>query len=314
VSIGLLIIGLALSIGIIINSEIQFNKANRVVTVKGRILFYSNRTSDAGQAIFMLKNGNIKKITPGLFPRFKTNESIIYWTGPDRGFTIYNLNNDIKKHLPFTDKLHPMQFDISPDGKTIVFLSSMDKDFEPWNLYLVDIKTEELKKITNFRDGNAGSPKFSPDGNRIVFSGPKTYEGKLGFSGIWVMDLRNSSMTELTKDLHWGGKYPSWSSDSKKIVFSSYEKNGPFIYNIYTMNSDGSDVKKLTDFKNDAIQPAYSPDDKRICFVYKIRGERRGSELFAINAEGANLTRLTPAKRTRFYPYFVSDKYPEWAK
>ncbi|HEY8541383.1 MAG TPA: hypothetical protein VIL29_03295, partial [Pseudothermotoga sp.] len=52
----------------------------------------------------------------------------------------------------------------------------------------------------------------------------------------------------------------------RKIAFVS-KRNGNF--EIYTINEDGTGLKRLTSNKNDDIKPQWSPDGKRIMYLSK---------------------------------------------
>ncbi len=69
-----------------------------------------------------------------------------------------------------------------------------------------------LRQLTHVAKGHAaGSPEFSPDGTRIVF----TIDGQ-----IWVMNADGSAQHQLTNQAGFVNQQPSWSPDGRKIVFS----------------------------------------------------------------------------------------------
>ena len=76
--------------------------------------------------------------------------------------------------------------------------------------------------------------------------------------------------------------YPMFSPDGKKIVFES-NRSGNF--EIYTINTDGSDIKQLTHDTSFDGTPAWSPDGKSIVFA----SERdKDPEIYIMNADGSN--------------------------
>lgn len=82
---------------------------------------------------------------------------------------------------------------------------------------------------------------------------------------IFAFNLRTDSLTQLTDAgaLH---NDPRWSPDGRKIVFASYETDGPLYedgepqwerYEVYIMNPDGSDVRQLTENEHFDAHPSW---------------------------------------------------------
>ena len=57
---------------------------------------------------------------------------------------------------------------------------------------------------------------------------------------------------------------PAWSPDGKSIAFAS-NKDGEF--NIYTINPDGTDLKRITTQTGNELEPNWSPDSKTIVYT-----------------------------------------------
>src|SRR6266536_4731772 len=72
---------------------------------------------------------------------------------------------------------------------------------------------------------------------------------------------------------------PAWSPDSKILaIFSSAGQNEQ--RQLWIVNADGSDPKKITDLKGYAARPRWSHDGKQIAFLY-IEGAGGGGPLMA---------------------------------
>jgi Tol biopolymer transport system component len=84
-----------------------------------------------------------------------------------------------------------------------------------------------------------------------------------------------------------------------ELAFVSERDGNP---EIYTMNADGSNVRRLTTNPARDTFPVWSPNGERIAFV----SERDGNaEIYVMNANGSNLVRLTANP--------AADGFPSWA-
>ncbi len=81
----------------------------------------------------------------------------------------------------------------------------------------------------------------------------------------------------------WAVTSPLWG----KIVFHS-DRDGN--REIYTMNSDGSNITRLTFNKADDVMPTWSPNGQQIAFDSNRDGN---DEIYVMNADGTNQRRLT---------------------
>ena len=74
-----------------------------------------------------------------------------------------------------------------------------------------------------------------------------------------------------------------------RITFTAKRDNN---YDIYVMNADGSDLKRLTHDPVVEWAPSWSPDGKEIIFQRVISGEN-DSEIYIMNADGSDKRRIT---------------------
>ena len=80
---------------------------------------------------------------------------------------------------------------------------------------------------------------------------------------------------------------PSWSPDGEYIAFSS-ENDGNF--DIYVMDADGGNPRRLTNHPEDDWDSSWSPDGKRITFT---SDRDRNFEIYVMDANGGNIQNLT---------------------
>jgi len=101
--------------------------------------------------------------------------------------------------------------------------------------------------------------------------------------------------------------YASWSPDGKRIVFHAKKNNNS---DIYVMDLDGSNLKRLTYNVEDDFFPTFSPDGKEILFVsYKRTSypQYNGLRIWIMNSDGTNQREIkTP------YPYGQHD-FASWS-
>ena len=86
---------------------------------------------------------------------------------------------------------------------------------------------------------------------------------------------------------------PSVSPDGKQVAFTS-TRNGS--YDIYVMNIDGSEVRRITDNEERDDYPAWHPDGKRLVVVSE-RGGRFDLYLYDVPAtatEGEPVAKTDP--------------------
>ena len=140
-------------------------------------------------------------------------------------------------------------------------------------------------------------PSISPDGTRLAFSTLRhgdNYE-------IGVSNLDGSNYRRLTKTRYFKGN-PVWSPDGTRIAFLSdrraYEDesdnmNPGETFNLYTMASDGSNVRSLVPAVGvHGYRPTWSPDGSMLAFVGNDYENRRDG-IYTVGVEGSDLIRLT---------------------
>jgi Tol biopolymer transport system component len=154
----------------------------------------------------------------------------------------------------------------------IVFQSSRDGNFD---LYIMNPDGTDQRNLTNSppsitSTNNNFKPAPSPDGRQIAFQTDR--DGNLE---IYVVDIQSGVQLNLTS--HSAKDYsPTWSPDGKLIAFISDREatlvnaeRDIWTNNIYIMNSDGSNVRRLTiDNETDGYGGlSWSPDGKKIAFT-----------------------------------------------
>ena len=89
-----------------------------------------------------------------------------------------------------------------------------------------------------------------------------------------------------------------------KIAFSS-DRDGDL--EIYTIDTDGTNLVRMTNHPARDTQPAWSPDGRKIAFTSD-RRNRFSLEIYVMNADGDRLEQLTTD-----HPPAVNDEFPTWS-
>ncbi|HVP57554.1 MAG TPA: S41 family peptidase [bacterium] len=206
--------------------------------------------------------GMARRLTEGegseVLPHFSPDGSRIAFTAEYEGNNdVYVIPRDGGEPLRLT--YHPFRDEVigwTPDGKDVVFRSMRYSVHPVYKAFTVPAQggfpvALPLDKVSFI--------SYSPDGKRITFTRNATegrtwkrYKGGLA-QDVWVGDLTTMVFKKLT-DYEGTDGYPLWVGD--RIYFVS-DRDG--IMNIYSMNTDGGDIKQHTTHKDyDVRWPAYA--------------------------------------------------------
>ena len=204
----------------------------------------------------------------------------------------------------------------SPDGKRIAFMSDRDGHVDilggvlNFEIYVMDADGGNQQNLTN-DPNNDSAPSWSPDGKRIVFSSDRdgNREGNRNNSEIYVMDADGGNQQRLTEN-DFFDTAPSWSPDGERIAFMS-RRDGHFIgdfglsYEIYVMDADGKNTRRLTNNRKSDSSPSWSPDGRSIVFSADRKADDVNFEIYVMDDDGNNQRRLTNNRE--------DDKTPSWS-
>jgi TolB protein len=136
--------------------------------------------------------------------------------------------------------------------------------------------------------GDNGSPVFSPDGKQIVF-----WRGGHQGASIYIVNADGSGLKRVKAFPGGLGDKIDWSPDGSRIAFDTPAFGPPKPSNIYTIRTDGTGLRQLTDATGRKINnglDSWSPDGKKIAFVSNMGGTY---EIYTMNADGTGVTQLT---------------------
>ncbi|WP_222983072.1 TolB family protein [Flagellimonas meishanensis] len=107
---------------------------------------------------------------------------------------------------------------------------------------------EIISRVTNYYSWDS-YPDISPDGTKIAFR-RRTEDDimgrKVGNSEVFIADRDGGNAHNISNHPEHDG-WPSWSPDGTKIAFAS-EREREKNWQIYTINIDDTELKRLTTF------------------------------------------------------------------
>ncbi len=166
----------------------------------------------------------------------------------------------------------------SPTSQDIAFMSQASGQ-QP-RVQVINLETGARQIVGNFPDMTS-SPRFSPDGQRIVMS---LQQG--GNANIYMMDLGSRTTTRITSTGAIDTS-PSFSPDGSQIVFES-DRGGQ--QQIYLMGADGSNPRRISFGQGSYSQPTWSPRGDYIAFTKRTSG---GFSIAIMKADGSGERILT---------------------
>ena len=270
------------------------------------IAFSSNRDGDYDIYIMDIKGKNLQNLTNSPTHEFKPAFSpdghrMAYVSSRHDGYLeIYVMNLNTKVSYRLTN--HPGHDDNpawSPDGQWIAFDSNREATYD---IYKIEPDGENLQRLTHGKVDRNYNAAWSPDSQSIAFASFREAPG------IYIMDADGGNQRRLANQPQ-SGHTPSWSPDGKQIAFSDIILGGhrdPLFFggsrDIYTLNVDGSQLRRRTRHPSMDIFPDWSPDGRSI--VYYSRWNQKTDIYLIEGGLGRRTGRLTR------HP--ADDKYPTW--
>ena len=190
--------------------------------------------------------------------------------------------------------------------------------YPSYDIFTARADGSDLRQLTSTPGYDAEST-FSTDGRKIVFTSMR--DGDLD---IYTMDMDGKGVRRLTTELGYDGG-PFFSRDGKQIVYRAYhpqtpeqiaryrQKLGenliePTVFEIWVMNSDGTNKRQVTHLGKASFAPYFFPDGRRIIFASNVNDPKgRNFDLYAIDVDGTNLERITYEETFDGFPMFSPD-------
>lgn len=242
--------------------------------------------------------------TAGPGQRHLTNGPIMFAATVNGTSQVFKINPDgsgLTQLTHATNAAGEYGSDWSPDGSTIVFEQTEDKDV----LYKANADGSSVAQISAPCRGKClgdDDPAFNRSGTKLAFDrafGP-IKNNSAAHLAIYAMNADGSGLTQITQKntpaFSTEDHKPTWAPDGSKLAFqrintSVTPKN---VGAIYVTNPDGTHIRRLTPLTMNAGDPHWSPDGTKILFNnYDEIVAGKDANLFTIRPDGTGLRQVT---------------------
>jgi tricorn protease len=150
---------------------------------------------------------------------------------------------------------------VSPDGKKVIYFSDRAGEYQ---LYVQEVAGGPATALTENLNRTAYSPRWSPDGTKILF-------GDKDFS-LFYLDIASRKLTRIDEshyldndEFTWESSDYAWSPDSRWVAYSFTRENRNNVIFLY----DTQEGKKtqLTDDFYDNLNPRWDADGGYLYFL-----------------------------------------------
>ena len=183
----------------------------------------------------------------------------------------------------------------SPDGGWIAFTSNRtqtqmgDEDrSDNSDILVIPADGGEARNLTSFNSGPDRGPVWSPEGDRIAFTGSLIENSGAGQNDLFVVSLDGGAPHNLTENLDYSVSGAQWSVDGQHIYFSAAQDRSARFYRISASGGEPETVLPGGEFVYGGAQ--LSDDGSTLLFTGSSLGVP--GEVFMAGADGSNIRRI----------------------
>jgi dipeptidyl aminopeptidase/acylaminoacyl peptidase len=170
----------------------------------------------------------------------------------------------------------------SPDGRFLLFTHRPFDDLNRLDIWLVEVKTGQIRELTNTPKLRNWGGVWSPDGTQIAFLSQRS-----GYNEVWLVGLDGSNLRQLSRagadaaDLEW-------SPDGTQIA-CSINRQGAL--ELALLAVDSGELRTLRTGKGYHAFPQWSPDGSFLTVEYE--DAVSPPDMYRVEVESGRSTQLT---------------------
>jgi len=227
------------------------------------------------------------------------------------------------------------------DGTKMIFQSEREKGNPFFQIYLLDLETGDTDRISPGK-GKTTCAWIHPDGKHVMYASTQDDAESVKKQEAELADRKKGTVKRYSWDydenydlfeapIGDGGGYKnltktlgydaegSYSPDGKLIAFASnrhayteemskadkekFDLKKSHMMDIYIMDSDGGNVRRLTTSPGYDGGPFFSPDGKRICWRrFNVEGDQ--AEIYTMNIDGSDEQQITTIGAMSWAPFY----------
>ncbi|MGE3277901.1 MAG: prolyl oligopeptidase family serine peptidase [Vicinamibacterales bacterium] len=177
-----------------------------------------------------------------------------------------------------------------------------EDDFRLQHLWVVDLATKSVTRLTNGEFSVLGGPSWAPDGARLTFAARPTTMLRDDRSDVYIADVEQKSVQKVSPNVG-PDRQPAWSPQGGSIAWVAEPYDGPALDDgtlpspvglshlmVYDVATATVSDRSQPGFDVDMGEPHWTPDGARILFT---AGRRAWREAFAYDVAARRYTALT---------------------
>jgi Tol biopolymer transport system component len=228
----------------------------------------------------------------------------------------------------------------SADGSMLIFQSEREPDNPFYQIYLMDLETGDTSRISP-GIGKTTCAWIHPSGEKVLFA--STHEDPAAVAkqeeelakraqgqgsryawsfdahfDIYQADSTGQNLRPLTRAPGYDAE-GSWSPDGRRIVFASnrhayaqelppaeqsiFERDKSYFMDIYVMDADGENLRRLTRSPGYDGGPFFSPDGRRIVWR-RFDDSGHKAEIWTMDVDGDDQRQITRLGALSWAPFY----------